>query len=101
MEERRKSPRRPVQSGVAFVPVTANVQLVDISQSGVLLRSDQLTEAGSEGRLSLSLDGSPLRASVHVQRVAATGSGDGWHLGARFVALTPDDRQLIARFMAP
>jgi hypothetical protein len=33
--------------------------------------------------------------------VAATGSGNGWHLGARFVALTPEDRQLIARFMAP
>ena len=100
VEERRKFPRRPVQDGVAIVPTTANVQLIDISQSGVLLQSDQMSEAGSEGSLSLTLDGSRLRTNVRVQRVAA-GSGDGWHLGARFVALTPDDRQLIARFMAP
>ena len=89
-----------MNDGVAVLPSTANVQLIDISQSGVLLQSDQTTEPGSEGSLSLTLDGSRFRADVRVQRVAATGSGDGWHLGARFVALTPDDRQLIARFMA-
>ena len=101
MEERRRFPRRPVHDGVAIVPTTAHVQLIDISQSGVLLHSDQMSDAGSEGSLSLTLDGSRLRTSVHVQRVAAAGSGEGWHLGARFVALTTDDRQLIARFMAP
>ena len=101
MEERRKSPRRTVQGGVAILPTTTNVQLLDVSLAGVLLQSDQMVEVGADGSLSLTLDGSPFRASVHVQRVAAKGLEDGWHLGARFVALSPDDRRLIARFMAP
>ena len=101
MEERRKSPRRTVQGGIAILPTTTNVQLLDVSVAGVLLQSDQLVEVGAEGSLSLTLDGSPFKASVHVQRVAATGLEDGWHLGARFVGLSPDDRRLIARFMAP
>jgi len=101
MEERRRSPRRTVHDGIAIVPTTANVQLLDVSLAGVLLQSDQMLEVGSEGSLSLTLDGSRFTAQVHVQRVAATGSEDGWHLGARFVGLSPDDRRLIARFMAP
>ena len=101
MEERRRSPRRTVQGGIVIVPTTTTVQLLDVSVAGVLLQSDQRVEVGSEGSLSLTLDGSPFRASVHIQRVAAKGLEDGWHLGARFVDLTPDDRRLIARFMAP
>ena len=101
MEERRKSPRRTVQDGIAILPTTTNVQLLDVSVAGVLLQSDQIVDVGSEGSLSLTLDGATFRASVHVQRVAAKGLEDGWHLGARFVALSPDDRRLIARFMAP
>jgi hypothetical protein len=100
MEERRKSPRRTVHDGVATVPLTANVQLLDVSVAGVLLRSDQLLEEGAEGSLSLTLDGSPFRTNVHVHRVVAAGSEGGCHLGARFTALSPDDRRLIERFMA-
>ena len=84
-----------------MLPTTTNVQLLDVSLAGVLLQSDQMVDVGAEGSLSLTLDGSPFRASVHVQRVAAKGLEDGWHLGARFVDLSPDDRRLIARFMAP
>jgi hypothetical protein len=90
-----------VHDGVAIVPTTANVQVLEVSLGGVLLQSDQMLEVGSDGSLSLTLDGSRFRANVHVQRVAATGSDEGWHLGARFVDLSPDDRQLITRFMAP
>ena len=86
---------------MAILPTTTNVQLIDVSVAGVLLQSDQMVEVGSDGSLSVMLDGSPFRASVHIQRVAARGLEDGWHLGARFVALSPDDRRLIARFMAP
>jgi len=101
MEERRRSPRRTVHGGIAIVPTTTNVQLLDVSVGGVLLQADQVVEVGSEGSLSLTLDGSRFKANVQVQRVAATGSEDGWRLGARFVALSPDDRRWIQRFMAP
>ena len=101
MKERRRSPRRPVHGGVAIVPTTAQVQLLDLSVAGVLLRSDQVLDVGAEGSLSLTLEGSRFKADVHVQRVAATGSDDAWHLGVKFVSLSPDDRRLIQRFMAP
>ena len=100
MEERRKSPRRTVQGGVAIVPTIANVQLLDVSLSGVLLHSDQSFEMGTEGGLSMNLDGSRFRADVHLQRVVAASPEVGYRLGARFVALSPDNRLLIERFMA-
>jgi hypothetical protein len=99
MEERRRSPRRTVHGEIAIVPTIANVQLLDVSLSGVLLQSDQSFERGTEGGLSVNLDGSHFRADVHVHRVMAS-SAVGCRLGARFVALSPDDRQLIERFMA-
>ena len=100
MEERRRSPRRTVHGEIAIVPTIANVQLLDVSLSGVLLQSDQSFETGTEGGLTMDLDGSRFRADVHVQRVMAASSVIGCRLGARFVALSPDDRQLIERFMA-
>jgi hypothetical protein len=101
MEERRRSPRRTVHGEIAVVvPTIANVQLLDVSLSGVLLLSDQSFEMGTEGGLSVNLDGSRFRADVHVQRVVAASPEVGYRLGARFVALSPDDRQLIERFMA-
>ena len=100
MEERRRSPRRTVHGEFAIVPTIANVQLLDVSLSGVLLQSDQSFEMGTEGGLSMKLDGSRFRAYVHVQRVVAASPGVGYRLGARFVALSPEDRQLIERFMA-
>ena len=100
MEERRRSPRRTVLDEIAILPTTVNVQVLDVSLAGVFLQSDQSLEIGTEGRLSVSLDGSLFTADVHVQRVVATGSEVGCRLGATFVALSPDDRQLIERFMA-
>ena len=100
MEERRRSPRRTVQGEFAVLPTTANVQLLDVSLAGVFLRSDQSLEVGTEGSLSLNLGGSRFTADVHVERVVAIGSEVGCSVGAKFVALSPDNRQLIQRFMA-
>ena len=98
MEERRKSPRRTVHGEIATVPTMVNVQLLDVSVSGVLLQSDEPLEKGTEGSLSVDLDGSRFTANVRVQRAAD--SEVGQYLGARFVALSPDRRRLIERFMA-
>ena len=101
MEERRRHPRHDTTGQLATVPASVNVRLIDISVAGVLLHSSEAVEAGTKGNLRLHLDGSAFRADVQVQRVALDGSGSpGYRLGATFVGLSPDLRQLIERFMA-
>jgi hypothetical protein len=101
MEERRRFPRFDAAGQLATVPASVNVRVLDISVAGVLLHSSEPVEAGTRGNLRLHLDGSAFRADVQVQRVAAASDGAaGYRLGATFVGLSPDLRQLIERFMA-
>jgi hypothetical protein len=101
MEERRRHPRHDTAGQLATVPASVNVRVLDISVAGVLLHSSEAVEAGTKGNLRLHLDGSAFRADVQVQRVAPDSSGSpGYRLGATFVGLSPDLRQLIERFMA-
>ena|ERR687897_365741 len=100
MEERRQHPRHDTTGQLATVPASVNVRVLDISVAGVLLHSSEAVEAGTKGNLRLHLDGSAFRADVQVQRVAAEPSATGYRLGATFVELSPDLRQLIERFMA-
>jgi hypothetical protein len=100
MEERRRSPRRAVHDEFAIIPTTINVQVLDVSVAGVLLRSEEPVEVGTQGSFGLNLDGSRFTADVQVQRVVAAGVEGGYRLGARFVDLGPEGRQLIAQFMA-
>lgn len=98
MEERRQFPRHDTTGQLATVPASVNVRVLDISVAGVLLHSSEAVEAGTTGHLRLHLDGSPFRADVEVQRVAAAPAG--YRLGATFVGLNSDLRQVIERFMA-
>jgi hypothetical protein len=101
MEERRRFPRHDTTGQLATVPASVNVRVLDISVAGVLLHSSEAVEAGTKGNLRLHLDGSAFRADVQVQRSAAAPDGAaGYRLGATFVGLNPDLRQLIERFMA-
>ena len=101
MEERRQFPRHDTAGQLATVPASVNVRVLDISVAGVLLHSSEEVALGTRGHLRLHLDGSPFRADVQVQRVAAAPDGTaGYRLGATFVGLSPDVRQLIERFMA-
>src|SRR5262249_60560919 len=69
MEERRRSPRYPTGAGeFALLPVAASVQVLDISQAGVLLRSQQPVKVGTRGRLRLTVGGAPFTAEVEVRR---------------------------------
>ena len=101
MEERRRFPRHDTTGQLATVPASVNVRVLDISVAGVLLHSSEEVTAGTTGNLRLHLDGSAFRADVQVQRVAEAPVGTvGYRLGATFVGLSPDLRQLIERFMA-
>lgn len=76
------------------------VRIVDISAAGVLIHSARLLDVGTRASLRLSLDGKPFAAEIQVQRVISeSGDAPGYSLGAKFVAVSPDDRQLIERFM--
>src|SRR5688572_24915109 len=100
MEERRRHPRHDTTGQLATVPASVNVRVLDISVAGVLLHSSEAILAGTTGNLRLHLDGSAFRADVQVERVAADAVGaGGYRLGATFVGLSPDLRQLIERFM--
>ena len=101
MEERRRFPRYDTTAQIATVPASVNVRVLDISVAGVLLHSLESIDPGTKGNLRLHLDGAPFRADVQVQRVAAAPDGAaGSRLGATFIGLSPDVRQLIERFMA-
>jgi hypothetical protein len=101
MEERRRFPRHDTAGQLAIVPASVNVRVLDISIAGVLLHSSEAVAAGTTGSLRLHLDGSAFRADVQVQRVAAAPVGTaGYRLGATFVGLSAELRQLIERFMA-
>ena len=100
MEERRRHPRHDTTGQLATVPASVNVRVLDISVAGVLLHSSEAVEAGTKGNLRLHLDGAAFRPDVQVQRVAPDSGAPGYRLGATFVGLSPDLRQLIERFMA-
>lgn len=101
MDERRRSPRYMTGAGeFAFLPVAASVQVLDISQAGVLLRSQQPVKVGTRGRLRLSVGGSPFTAEVEVRRVSQgpAEGGNGYRVGVMFVDIDPEHRQIIERF---
>jgi hypothetical protein len=100
MEERRQHPRRTVQDEPAALPVSVQVRVLDISVIGVLLQASQSVRLGASGRLNLNLDGQPFRADVLVRRVVGSDPGAGFQLGATFLELGTENRQLIERYMA-
>ena len=102
--ERRRSPRTAITSGDRpdlSLSVSTTVQLVDISQSGVLLSSSQKLDVGQRAQLRTRVGPEPLTVQVEVRRVANGGrAGHGsYRLGAEFVALDEDNQRKIERFL--
>lgn len=101
--ERRRHPRIPIRrDGVEIVlPTTATVQLLDISETGVLLGSLQRLEAGRRALLRTRLGTEPVTLAVEIRRVVNGGrEGLGtFKLGAEFVNLDEDARRRIERFL--
>ena len=85
----------------ATLPTSQSVQVLDISVMGVLLQSSRPVEPGTRGSLKLNFWGTPFAADVEVRRtVPVTNDGRtvGYRVGATFVTIAPEHRQLIERF---
>lgn len=100
MEERRRSPRHQVGGDFVNLPANMSVRVIDISSAGVLLQSAHLLNPGSRGSLRFTLAGAPFAADIQVQRVTTSAeAGSGYRIGATFVAMTPENRRHIERFI--
>ena len=99
IEERRRAPRYDVAGDqLAVLPVSMSVRVLDISLSGVLLESRQPAKEGSRARLRLNVGGVPFSADVEIRRVTSTGVQGSHQLGAMFVDLAQELKQIITRF---
>jgi len=101
VEERRQAVRLAVDKQIAVLPSNVDVQVLDISVAGVLLQTNQSFEPGTRGCLRLNLWGSAFAADVEIRRVSPIlndGRETGYGVGAVFVAIMPEHRQLIERF---
>jgi hypothetical protein len=78
-----------------------SVRVLEVSVAGVLLHASTPLAVGAKAQLQLSVAGSPLTAEIHVKRVSPVGAGEaGYHIGAEFLAITPEQRQLVERFIS-
>jgi hypothetical protein len=101
MEERRRSARVAVEGHLALLPSNVDVQVLDISVAGVLLHTAEPLDPGTRGSLRLNLWGAPFAADVEVRRVSPLideGHGTRYGVGAVFVAIMPEHREMIERF---
>jgi hypothetical protein len=101
MDERRRSVRMVIDGQLAVLPTNVDVQVLDISVAGVLLQTNQPFDLGTRGCLRLNLWGTAFSADVEVRRVNKLMDGErqaGYGIGAVFVAIMPEHRQLIERF---
>ena len=96
--ERRRSARYPAQGPARAGIVAANsVRVVDISVGGVLLTAPRRAAVGSRGRLTLTLGGIPLATEIEIRRVAEQ-PDRSFSIGARFVGITPAQKDTIESF---
>jgi hypothetical protein len=78
-----------------------SVRILDLSATGVLMQAQDAVGVHSKALLRLSVSGSPFAAEVEVIRVGpAPLPGDGYRIAAQFLAITPNHRQLIERFIS-
>ena len=114
MEERRRSRRHTVDYGeFAGVPFSLTVQIMDISVvypvfvaaafiivtiAAILIFG---VKVGVRGALRLTIGGQSLTTDVAVTRVSphAIGTDERYRIGAMFVGISPEHRQMIERFI--
>jgi PilZ domain len=100
MEDRRQSVRVTVDGSLATLPSAFDVQVLDINVEGVLLRARQALDIGTRGSLRLNISGVALVAEVEVRRASPVPSvgAELYDIGAVFLTVSPEHRQLIERF---
>lgn len=104
--ERRRFPRAPLpfapsEGADIWLPMSATVQVLDISQSGLLLISTQELAVGRRAQLRLRLGANPVTAQVEVRRIfkESRNGAPAYRLGVTFVALDDETRAKIERFL--
>jgi len=99
--ERRRAPRVEVNAVRDLaLPVTVPVEVVEISENGVLIKSPGRMEASRHCRLRLLLGHEPLVAEVTVARCSsAPPGGDGFRIAAVFTAMTAENHRVLQRFL--
>lgn len=75
-----------------------SVQVIDISQGGVLLFSARSASVGARGKLSLRIGDGTLVVDVEIRRVSELANRPGFRIGAMFTDLAPEHSAAIARF---
>jgi c-di-GMP-binding flagellar brake protein YcgR len=99
--ERRRVARVPIAFAELLITFPIDIRLVDISETGVLLRSKHQVELGTKGTLRFNLGGQPFAASIEVARVKQIdGPGpERYAIGASFSSLDAEARHAIERFI--
>jgi c-di-GMP-binding flagellar brake protein YcgR len=99
--ERRRVARVPIAFAELLITFPIDVRLVDISETGVLLRSKHQVELGTKGTLRFNLGGQPFAVHMEVSRVTAVeGPGpEHYSIGASFLNLDAEARHAIERFI--
>lgn len=99
MKERRSSQRVILDHELPLAPPhSLAVRVLDVSVDGVLLQTTRTIERGTRGRLRLNIGGSSFAADIQVQRVMAQPQAGAYHVGATFVGIRAQHRQVIERF---
>lgn len=101
--ERRRFPRHePRPSAALRVPIVVDVQLVDISRSGVLFACTQPFEVGQFAQIRTLLGRQPFSASIRVVRVAQHSqplTRGSLCFGAAFIEVDDTSRSNLQRFL--
>jgi hypothetical protein len=86
---------------MALLPSVLNVRVREISVHGLLVHAAEPLVVGSHASLRMTLSGVPFTADVRVRRVAASRPDPrhGYDIAATFVAISPEHRELIERFV--
>jgi hypothetical protein len=103
-EERRRFPRVrvPAEQVAVTLATSAPVQVLDVSESGMLVLAAQPVSVGRRGRLDVRLGDDPVSLEVEVQRVETDrqpGGAGPYTVGIEYVQLSGELRRRIADFL--
>lgn len=98
--ERRRAVRHSIDNeALAGIRSSHSVRIIDISVGGVLLASTRPATVGARGRLSVALAGNPLATEVEIRRVVESPDHTNFRIGAEFIGISTDQRDIIERLV--
>lgn len=101
-EERRRYPRQaPAHAARLSVPAVHDVEVLDISQSGILFWCRAPLHVGQRAQIRTVLDRDPFTASIEIVRMERDlhYTRNRQYFGARFVAIDETSQRNLQRFL--